>query len=263
MADRWGRERGFGDRAADEVRSWMGDDEAQRRREMDDAREVRRDRDRERVGGRDEYRDRDYRYAGETALGRPDWGWTQGSYEERDRMRAESQGWRNPGSYAARNQAYSRPDSSDYSLGPAYYPPPTREGIRSDYSRRDIGRRDNSGGTYAGMAPRGYRRSDQRILEDVCDRLTDDPYVNPSDIEVKVNDGTVTLSGSVTTREEKRHAEDCVESVSGVRDVSNNLRVSSGVIGSPGAPQTPLNLSSPGGESRQVVNTEAEPTKRR
>ena len=249
MAERWGRERGFGERAADEVRSWMGDDDAQRRREADEAREARRDRDRDRAIGREGYRDRDYRYAGETALGRPDWGWgREGTYDDRDRMRAESDAWR-------------RPDYSDYSLGPAYYP--ARESVRSDYSRREFGRGAHSGGSYAGLAPRGYRRSDQRILEDVCDRLTDDPYVNPSDVEVKVNDGTVTLSGSVVSREEKRHAEDCVESVSGVRDVNNNLRVSSGVIGSPGAPQTPLNLSSPGGEARQVVNTEAEPTRRR
>ena len=231
MAERWERERGFGERAADEVRSWMGDDDAQRRRQMDDAHDERPYRDR--TVGREDYRDRDYRYSG----------------------------GRSPVSYGSRDYPSSRPDPADYSLGPAYYPP--RESVRSDYSRREFGRRDYSGGSYSGMAPRGYRRSDQRILEDVCDRLTDDPYVNPSDVEVKVNDGTVTLSGSVQSREEKRHAEDCVESVTGVRDVNNHLRVSSGVIGSPGAPQTPLNLSSPGGESRQVVNTEAEPTRRR
>lgn len=259
MAERYGRERSFGDRAADEVRSWVGDDEAQRRREMDEARERERERDRgernwtdsssryrdyprDRSIGRESGADRDYRYAGETALGRPDWGFGgEGSYEERQYMAEyDRPGWRNDRSYASRT-GHSRPN----------------------YSRTDSSQSTYQGVNYSGMGPRGYRRSDQRILEDVCDRLTEDPRVNASDVEVKINDGVVTLSGTVQSREEKRAAEDCVESVAGVKDVSNNLRVSSGVIGTPGAPQTPLNLSSPGGESRQVVNSETEPTRRR
>ena len=35
----------------------------------------------------------------------------------------------------------------------------------------------------------------------------------------------MTLSGTVNSREEKRRAEDLSERVSGVKDVSNNLRV--------------------------------------
>lgn len=78
---------------------------------------------------------------------------------------------------------------------------------------------------HRGKGPKGYRRSDARILEDVNDRLADDPAIDASDIEVIVKDAEVTLSGHVTDRWEKRRAEDCAERASGVTHVQNNLRV--------------------------------------
>lgn len=80
-------------------------------------------------------------------------------------------------------------------------------------------------GEHRGKGPRGYRRSDERVREDVCDRLTDDPFLDASNIEVTVKDCEVTLSGAVNSREDKRRAEDLIERISGVRDVTNNLRV--------------------------------------
>jgi osmotically-inducible protein OsmY len=87
-------------------------------------------------------------------------------------------------------------------------------------------RMDQLRSPYRGLGPRGYKRSDERIREDLNDRLTDDPYLDASDIEVSVNNCEVTLSGTVDTRTAKRRAEDIAEWVSGVRDVQNNLRVS-------------------------------------
>jgi osmotically-inducible protein OsmY len=78
---------------------------------------------------------------------------------------------------------------------------------------------------HRGRGPKNYSRSDERIREDVSDRLTDDPLVDASDIEVSVAEQEVTLSGTVHTRQQRRLAEDCAESVSGVRHVQNNLRV--------------------------------------
>jgi osmotically-inducible protein OsmY len=75
-----------------------------------------------------------------------------------------------------------------------------------------------------GRGPRGYQRSDNRIHEDVCDRLTYSD-VDAENIEVTVANGEVTLSGSVRDRWDKRRAEDVAEEVSGVRDVRNNIRV--------------------------------------
>lgn len=81
---------------------------------------------------------------------------------------------------------------------------------------------------HEGRGPKGYRRSDERIREDVSDRLTDDPFIDASDIEVEVSGGEVTLSGTVDSRMARRRAEDIAERCSGIVHVQNNLRVNSG-----------------------------------
>jgi hypothetical protein len=78
---------------------------------------------------------------------------------------------------------------------------------------------------YRGRGPKGYTRSDDRIREDVNDRLTDAPTIDASDIEVSVSNGEVTLTGFVFSRGQRRRAEDVAETVSGVTHVQNNLRV--------------------------------------
>lgn len=101
--------------------------------------------------------------------------------------------------------------------------------IKSWFGDEDAERRRRADeirrGIYAGRGPRGYQRSDERIREDINDRLTDDWYIDASDVEVSVNNSTVTLTGRVNSREEKRRAEDISECVSGVTDISNQLRV--------------------------------------
>lgn len=90
----------------------------------------------------------------------------------------------------------------------------------------DEGWRANMGmGEHRGRGPKNYVRSDDRIREDVSDRLSDDSWLDASDIEVTVAKCEVTLSGLVHTRDDKRRAEDLAERVSGVRHVQNNLRV--------------------------------------
>ena len=78
---------------------------------------------------------------------------------------------------------------------------------------------------HRGRGPKGYRRSDERIKEDVNDRLSDDYYLDASEVEVNIQNTEVTLTGTVNSREEKRRAEDLAESVSGVSNVENRLRV--------------------------------------
>ena len=78
---------------------------------------------------------------------------------------------------------------------------------------------------HRGRGPRGYARSDERINEDVHDRLTEDWVLDASDITVSVSGGEVTLDGTVDSRQDKRRAEDIVDDVSGVGHVQNNLRV--------------------------------------
>lgn len=79
--------------------------------------------------------------------------------------------------------------------------------------------------SYRGLGPRGYRRSDDRILEEVNEALTDDHDIDASHVEVSVRDCEVTLSGTVSSRYEKRRAEDLAERCRGVVDVHNRLRV--------------------------------------
>lgn len=75
-----------------------------------------------------------------------------------------------------------------------------------------------------GRGPKGYRRSDERIQDEVCERIAR-AGVEADDVEVKVENAEVTLSGSVHRREEKRWLEELAEDVFGVQEVHNHLRV--------------------------------------
>jgi len=108
--------------------------------------------------------------------------------------------------------------------------------VRSWFGDDDAERRRDQD-QHRGRGPKGYSRSDERIREDVCDRLSDDPRVDASEIEVSVADGEVTLTGSVHDRYAKRRAEDAAEDISGVRNVQNNIRVQPGTS-TYGAPST-------------------------
>ncbi|HEU5148394.1 MAG TPA: BON domain-containing protein [Chryseosolibacter sp.] len=112
-------------------------------------------------------------------------------------------------------------------------------GYMSEHVGHDRGRKDyyqtgqqgnlhgGQYGLYKGKGPRNYKRSDDRIKEQINDRLADDPWVNATEIETDVKNGEVILSGTVNNRSEKRRAEDIVESVSGVSHVENRLRLES------------------------------------
>jgi len=83
-------------------------------------------------------------------------------------------------------------------------------------------------GPQTGRGPRSYRRSDDRIREDVNDRLMQHGQIDASDIDVRVQNCEVTLTGTVNSRQEKRMAEDTAEAVWGVKEVHNQLRVKQG-----------------------------------
>ena len=96
-----------------------------------------------------------------------------------------------------------------------------------DAERRMRQERQYSGG-HRGKGPKDYQRSADRIREDICDRLYEDDYVDASNIDIKIEGNEVILSGTVRSKEEKRRAEDLVESISGVRNVENRIRVDRG-----------------------------------
>jgi osmotically-inducible protein OsmY len=80
-------------------------------------------------------------------------------------------------------------------------------------------------GPHTGKGPQGYRRSDARIQDDVCETLSRHGELDASDIEVRVRDGVVELHGYVDDRRDKYLAEDLAENVLGVSEVLCRLRV--------------------------------------
>ena len=182
------------DRAGDEVRSWFGDDEAAQRRRMDELRDARSERD---------WSPRPANTAERT--------WER-AREMTDR---DHDGRRGFAEWNDNDRGRGFPDAPRYVTGDRYVAPRSNTASAGPYTY----------GNYGGRGPRGYKRGDERIREDVCDRLTEDSRIDASDIDVQVKEGEVTLAGSVRTREEKRFTEDLIERISGVRDVNNNLKV--------------------------------------
>lgn len=147
-------------------------------------------------------------------------------------------GYTGSGSYERQGGGYGRQRRGAYSG----YSEPSRgredrswwertgDEVRSWFGDEDAERRRRED-EHRGRGPKGYTRSDDRIREDVCDRLSDDPRLDASDIEVMVSEGEVTLTGTVSARDAKRRAEDCAEDVSGVKNVQNNLRVQQQMAG--------------------------------
>jgi osmotically-inducible protein OsmY len=89
-------------------------------------------------------------------------------------------------------------------------------------SRRQL---DKIRGPHRGKGPKGYERSDDRIREDVSDRFYEDPYIDASDISIRVEGKDVILEGTVESKEAKRRAEYLAESIRGVKDVENRLKI--------------------------------------
>jgi osmotically-inducible protein OsmY len=226
-------DRGYMDRASDEVRSWFGDDDAERRRHIDEQRD----------------RGREPRYESERYRG--DWSraesprrddegvWPRFHYQHAQAERRpgdRSAHWRDaPRDDRARYEDWNRTwSASDWGRERSMrdrdwpdretewntaYPSSTgRSGWSTDEGRMEF--RDQRWG----RGPKGYQRSDSRIHEEVCDRLTYS-NVDAENIEVTVTSAEVTLSGTVRDRWDKRRAEDLVEEVAGVREVHNSIRV--------------------------------------
>lgn len=90
-------------------------------------------------------------------------------------------------------------------------------------------------------APRGHgagadQRSDERIHQDICERLAQpferfdasdlvSEHLDASDVTVRVEGGRVILDGTVPERRMKQHIEDLVDACPGVQDIDNRIRV--------------------------------------
>lgn len=150
--------------------------------------------------------------------------------DEFDRSNYEGRNYNRGGNFGGGNYGsdYNR-NRRDYESNDRGWWDKTSDEVSSWFGDEDAERRRNwdkqQSGQHKGKGPKGYNRSDDRIKDDISDRLSDDVFVDASEIEVTVNQGEVTLTGTVNTRSEKRRAEDIAEEVSGVRNVENRIRL--------------------------------------
>lgn len=276
----YGKDRGFFDRMGDEIRSFFGDDEAERRRRLDELEshrynmenrgysDLRHLSDRSMMH-RDEQerymrwlRDNSPRHQYGREFGyemRSGFGHEMSELERRrelQRREMERMGrmgsnlrheelsdWRDrehlgfgrePREFGREfGREYNRDFSNEFLGSPMMNRDGLRDNLRETYGQRGEELR-NYGPTamYHGRGPKNWQRSDERIKEDINERLTHHPEIDATEIEVLVTHGEVTLKGSVEHRYMKRLAEDLVDGVSGVRDIHNELRATPNMFGS-------------------------------
>jgi osmotically-inducible protein OsmY len=70
-----------------------------------------------------------------------------------------------------------------------------------------------------------HRRADDKIREEIWELLINNADLDASEVELHVESGEVTLTGTVDSRDARWLTEDLVTSVSGVREVNNRLKV--------------------------------------
>jgi osmotically-inducible protein OsmY len=175
------------------------------------------------------------RYSGYGDFGRGNYGgedrYAQGGYGQT--------GYGQPGGYPSNyNQEWSgygqgtgRGASDEYSRNRgAQQSGPGRQGFSGQGWSEPYGEGQQYGyggagqGTHRGKGPKNFQRSDERIKELICERLTDDPDVDASDVTINVQGGMITLEGTVDSRQTKMKVEDIADQF-GSHEVQNNLRV--------------------------------------
>ena len=76
--------------------------------------------------------------------------------------------------------------------------------------------------SFRGQGPKGYARSDERLKEMICEKLTDDDHIDASEITVEVSNWML-RSGSVRSPDEPGRG--TVERCGGRKDIHNQLRI--------------------------------------
>ncbi len=117
----------------------------------------------------------------------------------------EREGWTGPRQHGGEARPGDGVGWVDPGLG-------TRHGERDPFARRRP------------LGPKGYRRPDDRIRDEVCERIARSG-IDAREVEVAVETGEVTLTGTVGSRDDKRTLEDVADDVFGVEDVHNQLRL--------------------------------------
>lgn len=204
---------------------------------------------------RDEHRERERRWRTEPRdrddFGQADYS-TDYAYDPRNRT-----GYRADEEMRARGDDYGQADyTTDWAYDPERGRPYRRFSDEAPRHPADDGRghapsrsfMDRAGDFFGGRRHDDERHGDDRRFQDerryeddrrarrrrgpsdkvlwavIMERLEDERRLDLRDVDVTVEDGEVTLNGSVRRKEEKRRIEDIAD-VEGVRNVQNNLRV--------------------------------------
>jgi hypothetical protein len=157
--------------------------------------------------------------------GRGDRGWEGGGrdYEERG-MRGGYEGNRSFGGGFDSNRGGYQEGRGGYERSGSSFGQSDRGQWGYGQMGMGMGRIGGMQGRMQGRGPKGYKRSDERIKEDVCECLSSG-HIDASEIEVTVKNCEVTLTGTVDDRRAKRMAEELIDDVPGVTEVHNQIRV--------------------------------------
>ena len=145
-------------------------------------------------------------------------GWRQPPRASQQRERWRQGSWDEP--YQQRPDQYGQPGQQ---YGQQYGQQAQQYGYGQGGGR---GQQDSRG--FRGRGPKGYSRSDERVKEDICERLSQDPRIDASEISVECRGGVVMLEGTVEDRATKHRVEDLVDACSGVKDIQNHLGIGGG-----------------------------------
>ena len=230
--DPYGPQRRPSERDTDDVRSWAGGDETAYRRRLEERDRWEQD---ARAGWGSMPRqipERSYG-ADRSSYGRQpgQWRGDDRDYGPRELPRREPAEWRNqydsPTYIGMGHGHYAEPGHISWpEYGPQTYDGP-RARERSDAREWSSVEGWRVPGPHKGRGPRGYQRADERIHDEINERLTAHGLIDATDVECRVVNGEVTLIGFVDSRAAKRAAADVAEDVYGVREVHNELRVRS------------------------------------
>ena len=142
--------------------------------------------------------------------------WERNMQTVRDNQRDPDEGYESMGGTPYEGGVFS---TGSYGSGAEFY---SVTGMYDNPAMRERSKHIS----HRGKGPKNYVRPDDRIHDEVCDRLTRHPLIDASMMDVVVESGEVTLTGEVLDRRMKHLAEDVVDEVAGVKDIHNHLRVS-------------------------------------
>lgn len=138
------------------------------------------------------------------------------------RSRSADPGQSSYGGFKDEDPRFQRQQFEHYQGGRGY--PGSHQSAQGGQQVGQRAERQQSAYRQERILPKGYSRSDERLHEDICERLGHSG-LDVREVSIQVSEGHVTLEGSVKERRSKHAIEDCVDECFGVKDIDNRIRV--------------------------------------